>query len=232
MSYCVNCGVELEKGCLECPLCDTPVINPREKNSADDKPVYPENITIPKSLSKKYWVFVISLAMLIPNLVMLILNVLIFKSTVVPYVTGGFTVAWVWFLFPFLWKKTMPMLLLAIDALALMAYLYSFHALSGYTGWFESIAMPIVIAMWAIGNIFIFMFKRVKSKSIRTVAVLGAINIMSFVTEICINMFIIGKLQIPVSLVMTACCVSLMIFFVFVAKSKRLNEWARRKFFM
>ena len=26
MSYCVNCGVELEQGCNECPLCDTPVL--------------------------------------------------------------------------------------------------------------------------------------------------------------------------------------------------------------
>ncbi|MBQ8016000.1 MAG: hypothetical protein IJ264_07445, partial [Clostridia bacterium] len=190
MSYCVNCGVELEKGCIECPLCDTPVINPREKNAADEKPVYPENITIPKSLSKKYWVFVISLAMLIPNLVMLILNALFFDSTVVPYVTGGFAVAWVWFLFPFLWKKTMPMLLLAIDALALLAYLYSFRIVGYDSGWFALIAMPMVIAMWAIGNCFIILFKRNKSKSIRTVAALGAINIMSFVTEICINMFI------------------------------------------
>lgn len=33
MSYCVNCGVELEKGCPACPLCDTPVINPREKKN-------------------------------------------------------------------------------------------------------------------------------------------------------------------------------------------------------
>lgn len=232
MSYCVNCGVELEKSCRECPLCDTPVINPREKYTGEVKSVYPDNIIIPKSLSKKYWVFVISLAMLIPNLVMLILNALFFDSSVVPYVTGGFAVAWIWFLFPFLWKKVMPMLLLAIDALALLAYLYSFHAFGLDTGWFKQIVMPVVIAMWAIGNIFIFLFKRVSSKSIRTVAALGAINIMTFVVEICINMFISGRLQIPVSLVMTACCVSLMIFFVFVAKSKRLNAWAKRKFFM
>ncbi len=232
MSYCVNCGVELEKGCLECPLCDTPVINPREKIETDEKSVYPENITIPKSLSKKYWVFVISLAMLIPNLVMLILNALLFESTAVPYVTGGFAVAWIWFLFPFLWKKTMPMLLLAIDALALLAYLYFFRFAGYDSGWFALIAMPMVITLWASGNFFLILFKRNKSKSIRTVAVLGAINVMSFVTEICINMFISGKLQIPVSLVMTACCVSLMIFFVFVAKSKRLNAWAKRKFFM
>ena len=127
MSYCVNCGVELEKGCPECPLCDTPVINPREKTSENDKFVYPETIIIPKSLSKKYWVFLISMIMLIPNLVMLILNAFIFENHVVPFISGGFAVAWIWFLFPLLWKKTMPMLILGIDAIALLTYLYAFE---------------------------------------------------------------------------------------------------------
>ena len=31
MSYCVNCGVELDASSRECPLCNTPVINPRER---------------------------------------------------------------------------------------------------------------------------------------------------------------------------------------------------------
>ena len=30
MSFCVNCGVELDATSRECPLCNTPVINPRE----------------------------------------------------------------------------------------------------------------------------------------------------------------------------------------------------------
>lgn len=232
MSYCVNCGVELEKSCKECPLCDTPVINPREKNVTEEKSVYPEKIDIPKSLSKKYWVFVISLTMLIPNLVMIILNSIFFDSHVVPYITGGFVVAWLWFLFPLLWKKKMPMLLLAIDALALMIYLYMFRALGDDTGWFGAIAMPVVIALWAICNIFILWVRKFKTKSMKTVAVFGAINIMTFVIEICVNMFYNNKLQIAASLVMTACCVSLMVFFAVLARSKRLKAWVSRKFYV
>ena len=30
MSYCVNCGVELDKTCSVCPLCNTKVINPNQ----------------------------------------------------------------------------------------------------------------------------------------------------------------------------------------------------------
>lgn len=232
MSYCVNCGVELEKGCPECPLCDTPVINPREKTSENDKFVYPETIIIPKSLSKKYWVFLISMIMLIPNMVMLILNAFIFENHVVPFISGGFAVAWIWFLFPLLWKKIMPMLILGIDAIALLTYLYAFEAFVGSSGWFAFVALPVVIILWALGNGFILLFKKTKRKSIRTAAVLGAINIISFVAEICASTFFLGKLQITISLVITACCLSLMIFFIVLAKSKRLDAWVSRKFFM
>jgi peptidoglycan/LPS O-acetylase OafA/YrhL len=163
---------------------------------------------------------------------MLVMNAMFFDNHVIPYISGGFFVAWIWFLFPFLWKKVMPMLLLAIDALALLTYLYTFKILGDDSGWFALVAMPVVITMWALGNGFILLFKKVKRKSIRTAAILGAINIMSFVIEICLNMFYLGRLQIPVSLIVTACCVSLMVFFIVLAKSKRLNEWVSRKFFM
>ena len=31
MSYCVNCGVELDSTAQKCALCDTPVYNPSQK---------------------------------------------------------------------------------------------------------------------------------------------------------------------------------------------------------
>ncbi len=232
MSYCVNCGVELEKGCPECPLCDTPVINPREANNSAQKTVYPDHIIIPKSLSKKYLVFVLSLVMLIPNLVLIVLNTFMFESGVVKYIVGGCCVAWIWFLFPLLWKKQIPVISLGIDAVALLFYLNMFKIYGDDNGWFNSIVLPVVIALWAICNLFIFWLKKPRSKPLIAIAVLGAINVMSFVIEICMNMFYNGKLQFPVSLVMTACCVSLMIFFAFLEKSRRLKAWVSRKFFM
>lgn len=232
MSYCVNCGVELEKGCGSCPLCDTPVINPKEIIKGNEKPVYPENLSIPKSLSKKYWVFVFSLVLLIPNLVLIILNALIFDSGVVKYIVGGFAVAWIWFLFPLLWKKPIPVILIAIDAIALLCYLDLYKIYGDDNGWFNSIVLPVVITLWAICNLFVFWLKKPRSKSLITIAVLGSISIMSFVIEICMNMFYSGKLQVVVSIVITACCVALMMFFIFIEKSRRFKAWAERKLFM
>ena len=232
MSYCVNCGVELEKGCPACPLCDTPVINPREKKVEDLVPAFPEILDIPKSLSKKYWAFVLSLIILIPNLVLLVLDALVFRTEIAKFIAGGFAVAWIWFIFPLLWKKIIPVVMLGIDAIALLVYLNMFRLYGVENGWFTSIVLPVVISLWAICNLFIFWLKKPRSKSLIAVAVLGAINIMSFVVEICMNMFYNNKLQIVISFVVTACCVSLMTFFTVMAKSRRLKAWVRRKFFV
>ncbi len=232
MSYCVNCGVELEKSCPACPLCDTPVINPRETIVKAEKPVYPDVLSIPKSLSKKYWAFVLSLVVLIPNLVLIILDIFVFESGIVKYITGGFAVAWIWFIFPLLWKKQIPVVSLGIDAIALLMYLNMFRIYGDDNGWFNSIVLPVVIVLWAICNLFILWLKKPRSKPVIAIAVLGAINVMTFVVEICMNMFYNNKLQIAVSLVMTACCVSLMIFFAVMAKSRRLKAWVSRKFFV
>lgn len=232
MSYCVNCGVELEKGCPECPLCDTPVINPREKNEQEQKPAYPATVDIPKSVNKRYWGFVLSLIMLIPNLVLIVLDMLVLDGSVIKYVVGGFAVAWIWFIFPLLWKKQIPVVSLGIDAIALLVYLNMFRIYGDENGWFNSLVLPVVIALWAICNLFIFWLKKPRTKSLISIAVLGAINVMSFVIEICVSMFYSGKLQLTVSLVMTACCVSLMIFFAVLERSKRLKAWVSRKFFV
>lgn len=233
MSYCVNCGVELEQGCAECPLCDTPVINPREfMNKPVEKPAYPEIIKIPKSTHKRFTVFVVSMVLLIPNIVLAVLDIIFWSSGISAYIFGGTALAWTWFLFPMLWKKPMPLILLQIDALALIGYLYLFRCAGNQTGWFEKLALPMVIAVWAIAAIFIFWSRKPKRKSYTGIAATVAAIVFSYVVEICIDLFVFGRLQLGVSFAVTACCIPIIVFFIVLAKSRKLNAWVSRKFFM
>jgi uncharacterized membrane protein YvbJ len=66
MSYCVNCGVELERSLKACPLCGVPVINPLEKEAPEAPPAFP---TVRDELKKKdrtFWVGFFSLLYLVP----------------------------------------------------------------------------------------------------------------------------------------------------------------------
>lgn len=233
MSYCVNCGVELEKGCPACPLCDTPVINPREVKNIPDTPAYPEIVKIPKPTQRRFTVFVISMVMLLPNIVLAVLDMVFWQNGASAFIFGASTVVWLWFLFPFLWKKPIPTVILGIDALALIGFL-KFCSLKTTTspGWFSSLVLPVVIALWAICNVFIFWLKKPRSKTSKTIAGIVAVNVMTFVVEICLNMFYNGKLQVGVSLVVTACFIPLIIFFIALVKSRRLKAWVSRKFFV
>ena len=233
MSYCVNCGVELEKGCPACPLCDTPVINPREVEKTPDTPAYPETVKIPKATQKRFTVFVVSMVMLLPNIVLAVLDLMFWENGMTTMIFGASIVFWLWFLFPLLWKKPIPVVLLGIDALALIGFL-KFCSLKTTTspGWFNSLVLPVVITLWAICNVFIFWLKKPRSKTAKSIAAVIAINILSFVVEVSLNMFYFAKLQVGISLVVAACSVPLIIFFIVLVKSRRLRAWVSRKFFV
>lgn len=232
MSYCVNCGVELEQGCGECPLCDTPVINPREFHNKPEKPAYPEIIKIPKSTHKRFLVFVISMVLLIPNIVLAFLDMFLWGSGISAFIFGGTALVWCWFLFPMLWKKPIPIILLQIDALALLGYLYIFRGISNESRWFEGLAIPIVIAFWAVAAVFILWSRKPRNKSYTGIAATVAVIVLSYIIEICIDMFVFGRLQLGVSFAVTACCIPIIIFFIVLAKSRKLRAWVSRKFFM
>ena len=232
MSYCVNCGVELEQSCKECPLCDTPVINPREYMKQPEKPAFSELIKIPKSTHKRFLVFVISMVLLIPNIVLAVLDIAFWNSGVSAYIFGATVTLWVWTLFPMLWKKPLPLIFLQIDAIALIAYLNLFRLADNSSRWFESVAMPIVIALWAVAAIFILWYRKPRRKTYTAIAATVAVNVISYVIEICVNMFLSGKLQFGVSVAVTACSIPLIIFFIAMLKSKKFDAWASRKFFM
>ena len=232
MSYCVNCGVELEQGCGECPLCDTPVINPREFHNKPEKPAYPEIIKIPKSTHKRFLVFVISMVLLIPNIVLAFLDMFLWGSGISAFIFGGTALVWFWFLFPMLWKKPIPIILLQIDALALLGYLYVFRGISNESRWFECLAIPIVIAFWAVAAVFILWSRKPRNKIYTGIAATVAVIVLSYIIEICIDMFVFGRLQLGVSFAVTACCIPIIIFFIVLAKSRKLRAWVSRKFFM
>ena len=52
MSYCVNCGVELDGSLKDCPLCNTPVINPKELATAQKKSPFPQE-KVPVEMVKR-----------------------------------------------------------------------------------------------------------------------------------------------------------------------------------
>lgn len=232
MSYCVNCGVELEEGTAACPLCDTPVINPRESRPEKTVPSYPAVPVIPGSVKKKYFAFIASMVLLIPNAVLAVCDLLFIESYWSLYVISTCTLLWIWVIFPMLWKKPLKYLLLLLDSIALGAYIYVFYHSSKAEGWFTSIAVPVLVALTLVVGGFIKWLQKKRDWPTVVIAVLAAVAAMSVYVDVAANMFYYQRLKVGVSLVVCACCLSLMIFFTVVSRSRRFRAWVSRRFFI
>ena len=60
MSYCVNCGVELDASAEKCVLCGTAVLNPNNIDKAQDETPFATESHIPKSISRRFVAYIVS----------------------------------------------------------------------------------------------------------------------------------------------------------------------------
>jgi len=145
MSYCVNCGVELQKSEPRCPLCGTEVVNPSAPQ--EEKPVrpYPSHVErLDQRLDRRYIASFISLLMLIPLFSVMLANILVsHRLTWSYYVLGGELVAFTVFLLPMIAR--MPRILyVTIDAAAIGVLLLLVQVMAqGNWNWLLLLGLPI-----------------------------------------------------------------------------------------
>ena len=79
MSYCVNCGVELDASAKECALCNTPVLNPKELEKMKRAPYpFPQEKEQVEVVKRRDWGRVLSAFVLATSITCGLLNWLVF----------------------------------------------------------------------------------------------------------------------------------------------------------
>ncbi len=236
MSYCVNCGVELDKSAKKCALCGTRVINPSELENLKQAPFpYPDKVVLPAGVRRRYVAFILSMVVLIPNIVCGFTNILLPSTGIwAVYVISSSALAWVIFIHPFLWKKIHPYTIIASDAVAAALYIYVFYAVvSAEKSWFFKVAMPLLLLLEAI-LLFMTYWLRKKKRDWPdvTIAVIASISAYSVCADLLLHLFVNGRLAVSVSMIILLSCLALIIFFVSVKNNRRLRAWLSRKFFI
>lgn len=234
MSYCVNCGVELDKSAKKCVLCDTPVINPRETGEPAAVAPYPDKVVLPPAVRRRYIAFLISMCILIPNIVCVIINILFPRTgDWAVYVVSTSVLAWVLFVQPFFWKKQYPYTQISIDIAAAALYIYVFYAVGNEKGWFYSVAMPLLLILEGILLFMTFWLKRKKRDWPGIViALLIDIGLFAVCADLLLHIYLMREFALTVSLIVIPSCAALVVFFFSVKKNKRLRAWLSRKFFV
>ena len=149
MPYCVACGVELNSHAKRCPLCNIEVVLPAALLKPNDECKLPQHRHVEESaFDKSLWIKVVSILMAIPVLLSLVIDAVIGDGlTWSPYVIASLGAAWVWCVSPFLYRRNIVALWIAIDAVALLGLLYLTNALSPFSGWFLPVAVPITLSL-------------------------------------------------------------------------------------
>lgn len=230
MSYCVNCGVELDESAKKCALCDTPIYNPNQTEPKVETP-FSSVAHIPDGVKKRFITALITAIMVVPNIICLFVNM--FSRSGVYwfiYVLASSVLAWILFVFPFVTKKPRPYLMWGFNTLTVAAYVYVFYAIYSHDrGWYYKIALPMIAVVSVCALIFIIWARKRKhhwsSKMLHI-----ALDIVALSTVSCIVFYLFGLFVVAV--IFFIIFLSMLVFTLFAIycnRSKKVRAWLSKK---
>ena len=236
MSYCVNCGVELDNTAKKCALCNTPVINPNIKADISEESVKPfsDKLVIPEAVKKRFLAFVVSVTMFISNIVMFFLNVFFIRGNFWSiYVFSSCLLFWVVFVFPFFMKKIRPYVLWAFDTFAVSGFFFIIFALHGETpAVFKSVISVILLVSVSVLFLIIWLRRKKRHWTAVTFVLLLESTLVSLISGILVTTFSRNYNFFVVGMVIAICTFVLTGFFIYCNRSKHVRAWLNKAFYL
>ncbi len=234
MSYCVNCGVELDDTAQSCPLCHTPVLNPNKPvDMWGPKPFPTEKGEVPP-VSRWELALLISAMLLSVSVCCGVLNLFLRPDRGWSlYIIGASVMLWIWFVPPLLLRRMHICLRLGFDVLAIALYVFLISVDLNGSDWYWHLALPIILLGGAILLCLALIFRGGKRSILTTTTlIIGAVGLFLLGVELFVDHFLTGGWQPGWSLIVVTVCVALVIPLVIVRRVPSLREEVRRRFHM
>lgn len=159
--YCVQCGVRLEEGVARCPLCnrqvilsETPISN--KPQSYSDR--FPQECRHARLTFLGFLTTLMAVAGFVSFIVCLKTQGQVAWSG---YVMLGLVLAWIIFVLPGFFKKSNPLVFIALDTLAVGGYLLYINASLGHH-WFLSFAFPVTLLVGGLLLVAVCLYRNIK----------------------------------------------------------------------
>lgn len=164
MSYCVNCGVELEETEKKCVLCGCEVYNPKQPVNKEKMRPYPENIDeLTKKANKRFTALILSFLFILPAMICLFLNLIYFNNLLWSvYVIGGFAFLWTCIVPPLINRKMNTMVFIFFDFVAAILLTLVIEIMMNQGKWFLDLGLPILLALWILIEIIVYLYQKKK----------------------------------------------------------------------
>lgn len=239
MSYCVNCGVELDDSAKKCALCGTAVINPNKTNVKTEETVAPfsKDSYVPAPVNRRFIAFIVSVIFVVPNLVCFLTNAIFNQGTYwSSYVNSTSALLWILFVFPFLLKKINPYVLWAVDTLAAVGFVSFIKLmLKGTAGAeiFFSCALPVIITQSFFALVFmLWLRKKNRHWVLKSIAALSDIGISCVIIFAFLDHVLKFGFLIYIGFIIFISCAVLIAFLVFCYVNKKVRKILQKKFFV
>lgn len=231
MSYCVNCGVELDKNLQACPLCNTPVINPKELERKSMEFAFPKEKGQVETVKRKDLGILLSVVLIAAGATCGILNLLVFqKSAWSLLIIGACLIVWVLFIPIAIYTRLSAYSAILFDGIAIGVYLYLITLVTGSDEWFWGLALPIVLLVFCLAELFIFCVKKLPVTFLTTALYLfTAAGILCVGLEMLIDRYLRSRIQLVWSAVVLTVCVIIDIALITMLSRARLRDAVRRR---
>ena len=231
MSYCVNCGVELEASLKACPLCNTPVINPNHPCPLNDKTPYPTSRGQVEVVKRKDLGILLTVVLSATSITCLLLNLLAVQGILWSFLVIGICICLFVFAFPaVIYTKTPIYLSLLADGVAVGIYLFLITFLTTSSYWFWRLGLPIVVTVTLLIELFTFLAHKLPF-NILTASLYLFIEAPFFCIclELLIRHFFGSPMRITWSAVVLTVCAIIDITLITIISKKRLRNEVRRR---
>ncbi len=236
MSYCVNCGVELDDSAEKCALCATPVVNPNKPKAPEEVPESPfaEALHVPEAVRKRFIALIVSLVMLIPCIVCFFVNMFMFTGSFwSAYVVATTLLLWTLFVLPFFIKKHRAYFMLMFDTAAVSLYVYLFYVMGkGRDMWYTQCALPIIIFVSLLIMAYLIWVKRKKRNGIlKALFIFIDIALVSLVGGLILSVGGNVAYGTEIGFTLFLCVVAVIAFLAYCYKSKSMRKWLSKRLF-
>lgn len=231
MSYCVNCGVELDAAAASCPLCGTPVVNPRAPAVPGAPGAFPERRGEVAPVDRRGAGLTVTVMLAAASACCAALNRFVFAPGVpwAAYAVGGAALFWVLAVTPLLWRAH-PAWRAALDLTAVMLYIALVACLTGGWDWYFRLALPIALAVAAAVAAPCIVAALHRSILTTTMTALGALAVFLIALEALIDVYLRAAFAPVWSLICAAVSLVMIATLLVVRLRPRLREEVRKRF--
>lgn len=231
MSYCVNCGVELEASLKKCPLCHTPVINPNEITTPDTVPPFPEAKGQVDSVKRKDLALLTIIVLLATSLSCLLLNLFVYPGSLWSlFIIGSCLILFV-FMLPVLFQSRFPIYIsLLFDGAAIGIFLFLATYNTSDSLWFFKLGLPLVALITILAEILALLIHSFPFSFLHTgIYVFAEIALLCVGIELLTNHFRGLPCRISWSAIVLTVCTVILITLTTLLSVRRLREAVRRR---